>query len=271
MKLNFGKRLAIFLHLLLSLLICVFAVVACISPQVVSEIAGAINSLLGVNLAEIVGIAVLVIYAFLAAMVLLVVFGGRGKRSERGFIVVDSSEAGRTRIAVGAVDQMIRQAVRSVDGITDMKASIVNNQDAIAISCNVGIMSGVHVPTVTMNIQRAIRSYIELNCGVAVSAVSVSVHSMEDAEAGRGRKKGKGAAAAPAAVVPAYVPAPAQETAAAETVSQSAPEQAVESACEEEAELPEIEPISLTLEVPEEMEAAMDAAEESISEEEKMG
>lgn len=265
MKLNFGKRLVIFLHLLLSLLICTFAVVACISPQVVGEIIGAINSLLGVNLAEIAGIVILVIYAFLAAMVLMVIFGGRGKRSERGFIVVDSSEAGRTRIAVGAVDQMIRQAVRSVDGITDMKASIINNQDAIAISCNVGIVSGVHVPTVTMNIQRAIRSYIELNCGVAVSEVSVSVHSMEDAESGRGRKKGKGIAAAPAAVVPAYTPAPAPVQ---EPTAQPAVDPVEESICEEELQLPEIEPISLTLEVPEEMEAAMDAAEESVSAEE---
>ena len=44
------------------------------------------------------------------------------------------------------------------------------------------ISSGAHIPTVTANIQRAIRSYIELNCGVAVRAVSVSVHAVDGLE-----------------------------------------------------------------------------------------
>ena len=255
MKLNFGRRLALFVHWLLSLLVCAFALVACISRQTIDEIAAFINSLIGQGLANIVGIAFLAVYVILAVLAVVIIFGGRGKKSERGFITVDSSETGRTRIAVGAVDQMIRQAVRSVDGITDMKASIVNNQDTIAISCNVGITSGVHVPTVTMNIQRAIRSYIELNCGVGVSEVSVSVHSMEDAEGGRGKKKGKAITPAPAAAMPVYAPAPAQEpilqSAPAATAEPTEEESVAEAAAEEEeAALPEIEPIRLTLEPP---------------------
>lgn len=262
MKLNFGKRLVLFVHWLLSLLLCVFAAASCISPQIIDEIAAKISAMLGAGLAEIAGIALLAVYVLFAVLAVIVIFGRQGKRSERGFITVDSSEAGRTRIAVGAVDQMIRQAVRGVDGITDMKASIVNNQDAIAISCNVGIMSGVHVPTVTMNIQRAIRSYIELNCGVAVSEVGVSVHSMEDAEGGRGRKKGKAVSAAPAAAAPVYVPV--QEPAVQPEV---VAEPVEEAASEEESMLPEIEPISLTLEVPEMQEAAEEAGEEPAAEE----
>ena len=268
MKLNFGKRLVLFLHVLFSLLICALLVAVCISPQIIGEITGLINSVLGTQLAEIAGIAVLVIYVLLAAMALMTIFGGKGKRSERGFITVDSSESGRTRIAVGAVDQMIRQAVRSVDGITDMKASIVNNQEAIAINCNVGVAGGVHVPTITMNIQRAIRSYIELNCGVAVSEVSVSVHSVMDAEA-KGKKKGKGGFAPAPAAVTAYAPVPAPEVrqepeTAAEPVAEKTPEPEIEVP---EAELPEIEPITLTLEVPQEMTEAMEASEEPASEE----
>lgn len=269
MKMSFGKRLVLFLHWLYSLLICVFAVSVCVSPQIAGEIASLLNGMLGAGLAEVVGIVLLAVYCLLSAGVVFAIFGGRGKRSERGFITVDSSETGRTRIAVGAVDQMIRQAVRGVDGITEMKASITNNQDAIAISCNVGIVSGVHVPTVTMNIQRAIRSYIELNCGVAVSGVSVSVHSMEDAEDGRGRKKGRGAKSMPAAAAPVYPAVPAQdpvlEKAATEAAAAAEPVvQAGMPEAEEECVLPEIEPISLTLDAPEEpiLEAA-DAEEES--------
>lgn len=270
MKLNFGKRLVLFLHWLLSLVACAYAVMQCVWPQLVEAVYAFFHSLIGVGSTKIAGIVLLALYVILSIGTVVMLFSGnaRLKRSERGFITVDSSESGRTRIAVGAVDQMIRQAVRSVDGITDMKASIINNQDAIAINCNVGVAGGVHVPTITMNIQRAIRSYIELNCGVAVSEVSVSVHSVMDAEA-KGKKKGKGGFAPAPAAVTAYAPVPAPEVrqepeTAAEPVAEKTPEPEIEVP---KAGLPEIEPITLTLEVPQEMAEAMEASEEPASEE----
>ena len=270
MKLNFGKRLVLFLHWLLSLVACAYAVMQCVWPQFVEAVYAFFHSLIGVQSTNIMGIALLAVYVILSICTVVMVFSGNAKvkRSERGFITVDSSESGRTRIAVGAVDQMIRQAVRSVDGITEMKANIINNQDAIAINCSVGVRSGVHVPTITMNIQRAIRSYIELNCGVAVSEVSVSVHSMEDAE-GKAKKKGKGAFTPAPAAAPVYAPVAAPEVkpepeVMPEPAAEAAPELEIEVP---EVELPEIEPITLTLEVPEEMAEAAEAVEEPASEE----
>ena len=182
MKLNFGKRLVLFLHWLLSLIVCALVVLWCIAPQIATDIPEMVNRLIGAGVAEIASIALLVIYVLLAVATVAFIFARDKKRGERGFITVDSSEAGRTRIAISAVEQMIRQAVRCVDGIADMKANIVNNEDTISINTSVAIVSGAHVPTVTMNIQRAIRSYIELNCGVGVREVSVSVHSLESAD-----------------------------------------------------------------------------------------
>lgn len=270
MKLNFGKRLVLFLHWLLSLVACAYAVMQCVWPQLVEAVYAFFHSLIGVGSTKIVGIVLLALYVILSICTVIMVFSGnaKGKRSERGFITVDSSESGRTRIAVGAVDQMIRQAVRSVEGITDMKSGIVNHQDSISINCRVGVASGVHVPTITMNIQRAIRSYIELNCGVAVREVSVSVQSMENTE-GKGRKKGKGSFTPAPAAAPAYTPVPVTESKpepeiAAEPEAEKLPELEIEVP---EAELPEIKPITLTLEVPEEMAEAMEEAEEPASEE----
>ena len=270
MKLNFGKRLVLFLHWLLSLVACAYAVMQCVWPQLVEAVYAFFHSLIGVGSTKIAGIVLLALYVILSIGTVVMLFSGnaRLKRSERGFITVDSSESGRTRIAVGAVDQMIRQAVRGVDGITDMKARITNHQDSISISCGVGVASGVHVPTITMNIQRAIRSYIELNCGVAVREVSVNVHSRADAE-GKGKKKGKGGFAAAPAAAPVYAPVSAPEVkaapeAAAEPMAEAAPELEIEVP---EVELPEIEPITLTLEVPEEMAEAAGESEEPAAEE----
>ena len=217
MKLNFGRKLVLFVHWLLSLAACAVAVVFCIWPDTIYRGFDAAYAAIGKNSADIVGIVVLAMYAIFAVASVIIILSRDGKRSERGFITVDSSEAGKTRIAVSAVEQMIRQAVRGVDGITEMKSGIVNCEDAISINTSVTIDSGAHVPTVTMNIQRAIRSYIELNCGVAVREVSVSVNALDSGEFakhGRGRK-GAGEGAAPA-VQPApeapEAPVPAEQS-----------------------------------------------------------
>lgn len=192
MKLNFGKRLVLFVHWLLSLIVFALVVLWCVAPQIATDIPEMINHAIGTGMAEIAGIVAAVVYVLLTVLSVAFIFSRDKKKGERGFITVDSSEAGRTRIAIGAVEQMIHQAVRCVDGIADMKASIINNEDTISINTSVAIVSGAHVPTVTMNIQRAIRSYIELNCGVGVREVSVSVHSLENTEEGgkHGRRKG---------------------------------------------------------------------------------
>lgn len=191
MKMTWFKKTVLFLHWLISLLLVVMAVCLCVCPDVVQEGINVVNSTIGAIYGEIVGIALFGIYALLAVTSVAFIFSNAQKRSERGFITVDSSESGRTRIAIGAVDQMIRQAVRSVEGVVDMKSNIVNCEDAISINANVVIANGAHVPTVTMNMQRAVRSYIELNCGVAVREVCVNVSALEsDEENGKhGRRK----------------------------------------------------------------------------------
>ena len=187
MKLNFGRRMVLFVHWLLSLVLCVLLVVTLISPGGRETVIRRLD-----DTTELVyAIAMLVVYLLFAAGSVAIILGGLKKGGNNGFIEVESSENGHTRIAVGAVHQMIRQAVRSVDGIADMKANIINGTDSISIDVDAAILNGTHVPTVTTNIQRAIRSYIELNCGVAVRGVSVSVHSLEDTEKAnrRGRRR----------------------------------------------------------------------------------
>lgn len=188
MKLNFGRRLVLFVHWLMSLALCALGV----ALFVWSECRATVAALLNQPDVFIYAIAVLVVYLLFAAGSVAIICGGRGKkRRDSDFIVVDSGQAGRTRIAVSAVEQMIRQAVRNISGISEMKASIVNGSDSIDINTDVVILNRVHVPTVTACIQRAIRGYIEQNCGVTVRRVSVSIHSVAEEEQARGRKSRK--------------------------------------------------------------------------------
>ncbi len=192
MKLNIGKRVLMFFHWLFSLLIvAAFAVYLIVPDFLLDHYYNRVVDAIGHQNVKIIGIALLAIYVILAVAQACLIFK-RVKKAERGFITVDSSDNGKVRIAISAIEQMVRQSVGSIDGITEMKIGIENQDDAIGIVVNAAIVNGSHVPTITMNMQRAIRQFVETNCGVAVRMVSISINSVTaQAEAGRKHRRGK--------------------------------------------------------------------------------
>ena len=196
MKLTAGKRVLMFFHWLMSLLIAAAFVVYVMWPDFARKALDAIPFKLNDMQRMIVGIAILAIYVILTVAVACVIFH-RGSRADRGFITVDSSDTGRVRIAISAIEQMVRQSVNSIDGIADMRIGIENMDDAIGINIAATINSGRHVPTITMNMQRAIRQFVEMNCGVAVRTVSISINGVtaagESSKRGGRRRRGESA------------------------------------------------------------------------------
>lgn len=219
MKMNFGKRILMFLHWLFSLLICAAFVVHLFWPAITNEIYQMLVQLAGATPAFFIGIAILALYALLCIVqIAMICKRSKKNRADRGFITVDSSDTSRVRIAISAIEQMVRQSVHSIDGITDMKISIENSDDAIAINIVASILNGSHVPTITMNMQQAIRKFVELNCGVAVRAVSVNINSVTSPEDNT-RKKRREKNAAPVVEQPAVPFAPVASAPVAEPVN----------------------------------------------------
>lgn len=213
MKLNFGKRFALILHWLGS----VIALAALVFNARALELVQTVQNRIGEKYTHMALIALAAVYAFLCILALCILLRPSGKRSERGFITVDSSDTGRVRIAVSAIEQMVKQAVGAIGGIAEMKISISSEDDAIAIVVNVSIVAGTHVPTVTLNIQRAIRQFVEMNCGVAVRSVAVNVQSVTTPGEGRKGRKAEIPVVqpwAPAPEAPVAQPEPAYEPAA---------------------------------------------------------
>ena len=188
MKLTAGKRILMFFHWLLSLLLVAAFAVYLIAPDFVLKYYNAVVDAIGLNNVKVIGIALLAIYVLLAVAQVILIFKRR-KRSDRGFITVDSSDSGKVRIAIAAIEQMVRQSVGNIDGITEMKIGIENLDDAIGINVNATIVNGSHVPTITMNMQRAIRQFVETNCGVAVRTVSISINAVTNQPEARGRRR----------------------------------------------------------------------------------
>lgn len=190
MKLTVGKRILMFFHWLMSLLICAVFATYLIKPELVLDYYHRFTAKLNQTQILVIGIALLAIYVILAVVQICLIFH-RGKRNTRGFITVDSSDTGRVRISVAAIEQMVRQAVLNIDGISDMKIAIESLDDAIGINIAATLINGSHVPTVTMNMQQAIRKFVEMNCGVAVRTVSININGVTNAPDNtrrRGRK-----------------------------------------------------------------------------------
>ena len=191
MKLNVGKRILMFFHWLLSLLGVAALAGYLVVPDFLKGWYDKLVGAIGERYVKIIGIALLAVYLILALLQVWMIFKRR-KRSERGFITVDSSDSGKVRIAISAIEQMVRQSVGNIDGLTDMKIGIDNLDDAIGIGVKASIVSGSHVPTITMNMQRAIRQFVETNCGVAVRTVSISIHSVTNQSEAPKRRRGNG-------------------------------------------------------------------------------
>jgi len=177
MNINTGKRVLLILHWVTSI---VFLTVA-LFPSLASGMKNLAVSLLGTGPTSVGVVLLLLLYALLSVGIGIMLFKLRVPREERGFITVDSSETGRVRISISATEHMVRQAVCNLDGIQDLKVGVSDDGDGIAVDTTITLVSGSHVPTVTMNMQRAIRQFVEVNCGVAVRAVSISIANVTGA------------------------------------------------------------------------------------------
>lgn len=247
MKLTIGKRILMFFHWLCSVLICAIFTLYIIKPDLVLKYYNQFTGKLTATEVMVLGIAILAIYVVLSVVQVCFIFQ-RGRKTARGFITVDSSETGRVRISVPAIEQMVRQAVINIDGISDMKIGIQNADDAIAIDIIAILVNGCHVPTVTMNMQQAIRKFVELNCGVAVRTVSISINNVTSSP-GERRKGRKGHAEIP----PTPDPVPAvPDYEKPKTIFEHSGEEGAPTAVEPGEEAPaydiqEASPIKLTL------------------------
>ncbi len=220
MKLNIGNKLLMLLHWLCSLMICVAFALCLVVPDLQANLVSRAESSLGGAGARIAGGVLLALYLALSVATLLILIR-RKKRTDRGFISVGPDDKGKVRISVSAVEQMVRQSVRTIDGITDMRVNIEGLDDAIAIAIDAVIASGAHVPTITANMQRAITQFVEVNCGVAVQSVAITINAVSGkGESSRRRLMGRGKPQADAPAL-AFTPEPVADDTLSEPLSVS--------------------------------------------------
>lgn len=120
------------------------------------------------------GVAAIIV--LLGIYTIVAITPSRTKKSN--FITISGDESGEVKVALPALKDLVMQAISKIDGLSEMNVEITEVGDAIAVTIALDVESSVHVPTLTMNMQRAVRTYVQTSCGVAVKNVSVVVKNV---------------------------------------------------------------------------------------------
>ena len=181
MKLRLSDRMLIILECLLfvALIVCI-ALPNFIGSDPLRDISDGIQRAAGGGiLGDFIIAGIGVLFILLAVFVIMIAFRHPGKAEKVPYVMLDSGEKGSVRVSVAAIRQLVEEAVYRFEGVSQLAVRIEAGEDTIRIDVECVVSAGAHVPSVTMNIQRTVREYVEANCGIAVKRVDVTVNAVE--------------------------------------------------------------------------------------------
>lgn len=114
--------------------------------------------------------------AFFAASLYLIVIAFTRQRG--GQAVVHDTDLGEVRISLDAVENLVRRVARSVKGVRDIRADVVQAPAGLVVDLRGVISPEVSVPEVSAEIQQAVRQYVRRVVGVDVAEVRIRVENI---------------------------------------------------------------------------------------------
>ena len=176
MKTGFWDRILVYLYVLITVVIVAATMLLAFGIDIMELlVAGLSNNMPGLFWRLIV-IGISVMIAMLGVYVAVVITPSRKKKNN--FVTISSDNGSEVRVSLPAIREMAGQAIRNAKGLEDVVIAVSEASDAIEVNVSMDVESGVHVPTVTMNMQRAIKANIENNCGINVRTVTVDVKNV---------------------------------------------------------------------------------------------
>ena len=172
-NLKWTDRLLLALYALLGIAATVLIALAMCSGMQISLLGYTLR--LGDGVWPMVALSVIAAVLLVWSVRLVVLAFRREPKLDKGSVSVQNTENGAVRISVQAMDTLVKQAIGEADGVEDIKTSIVNHEDSISVNIDMTLRSDVHIPNVTMLMQRSIKNFIEEFSGIAVRDVTVMV------------------------------------------------------------------------------------------------
>ena len=178
MKTSFWDKVLMFLYVLIALAFAVCMALRSFGVDLLGGMFAGLEHTAGHFLSVLIGLGLTAIVVLLSAYMVMMIFGRNKKRVPASFITVNSEDGAQVHMSLTALSQMARQAIGRVPDVKDMKICVQSEGEAVSLSVELILKASAHVPTVTKNMQKAIRTSIESNCGVAVRDVEIVVSSL---------------------------------------------------------------------------------------------
>ena len=182
MKTSFWDKVLMFLYVLIALAFSVCMALRAFGVDLLGAMFAGLEHAAGRFLAVIIGLGLTAIVVLLSAYMLMMIFGKGKKRVPASFVAVDSEDGSQVHMSLTALAQLARQAIGRVPDVREMKIGVTNEGDAVDVTVDLTLKASAHVPTVTRNMQKAIRNSLETNGGVSVRDVQIAVSSLAGAD-----------------------------------------------------------------------------------------
>lgn len=179
-------------------------------------IASAVGNVAVLNVESVLGYAVpdqkWVDIALLAAGIVLVLFAlyamsipGKLRYKKRSF-VVQTTESGDLRIAIKAIEGLVKRCVDMHEEISLSSMRILSRKTGVVVELRIALNGNISIPLAVASLQKQIKQYLLASSGIEVNHVSVTVDTtkmgsvkkaapLADAEvaeeAGEGKKEKK--------------------------------------------------------------------------------
>lgn len=175
MKTGFWDRLLIYLYVLISLVMTAAMLMRAFGIDLVDMFIQGLDANMPGLFWRLIVIGLCGMIGILGVYVAVVITPSRKKHN---FVTLSSDEGGQVLVSLPAIREMAGQAIRNTKGLEAVVINVTEASDSICVNVNMDVECGVHVPTVTTNMKRAIKTNIERNCGVNVQSVTVEVRNV---------------------------------------------------------------------------------------------
>ena len=173
MKLKIKDRLLLLLCTLFVFAVGVGLVVLSIrQPSIVLD--GANGSFFSWPRLAVIGVG----FVLALCAVYLLVLPSKLRENRKGF-VVQQTDNGELRIAIKAIENLVKKCVDMHEEMTLSSMVIQNARDGVTVDLRISLANNISIPLAVASLQKQIRQYLAVSSGIEVREVRVSVETTE--------------------------------------------------------------------------------------------
>lgn|GEM_PF-768461 len=124
-----------------------------------------------------VSIVVIIVALLLLAVSLELLLSGIRRPVYKGAII-RADNSGSVMLSVSAIDTMVQRSARMIEGIKDIRSSVMVEPDGTRIALSILVDQDVNIPELTANLQSQIKEYVEKYGGIKIKSVMVKVDNI---------------------------------------------------------------------------------------------